>query len=39
MHFYRGMSYRDVMALPLPAFNELRRCAAEIQDEINKQTN
>ena len=36
MHFYKGMSYKDVLALPLPAFYHLKRCAAQINEEINK---
>lgn len=36
MHFYKGMSYEDVLALPLPAFRQLQRCATQINEELNK---
>ncbi len=36
MHFYKGMSYEDVLALPIPAFMHLQRCADQISEEINK---
>lgn len=36
MHFYKGMSYEGVLALPLPAFHHLRRCAVLINDGMKK---